>query len=92
MLEYLKDYHLEPNLGIRGQLSKVMEEFEEVKEAFGENRNNSHRAQEILDLILSSVNLLRKMERDDLILISEEVEMHKNKLNFYLEEGKYDNK
>ncbi|MGL4998557.1 MAG: hypothetical protein ACRC5T_06260 [Cetobacterium sp.] len=89
MLEYLDEFHLEKELGVSEQFQKVLEEYVELEESFYTNCNNSHRAQEALDLILSTLNLLKKMERDDLITISEEVEMHKDKLNFYLESGKY---
>lgn len=89
VLNYLNDYYLEPNQSINEKFNKVKEEFYEAKDCFENNYNNSDTAQEILDLILTSVNLLKKMEREDLITISEEVEIHKDKLEYYLGSGKY---
>ncbi|MGL5904792.1 MAG: hypothetical protein ACRCZO_19060 [Cetobacterium sp.] len=89
ILNHLNDYYLEPNQSINEKFNKVKEEFYEVKDCFENNYNNSDTAQEMLDLILTSVNLLKKMEREDLITISEEVEIHKDKLEYYLKSGKY---
>ncbi|MGL5716763.1 MAG: hypothetical protein ACRCX2_27355 [Paraclostridium sp.] len=88
-MQHLDEFYLEPNQSINEKFNKVKEEFCEVKDCFENNYNNSDTAQELLDLILSSINLLKKMEREDLIAISEELKLHKEKLEYYLKSGKY---
>ncbi|MGL5715487.1 MAG: hypothetical protein ACRCX2_20880 [Paraclostridium sp.] len=85
----MNDYYLEPDQSIIEKLLKVYEEFEEVVDSFKVENNNSDKAQEILDLILSSLNLLKKMEREELIDVQTELFKHQLKLNRYLENGKY---
>lgn len=89
MLKYMVDYYLEPNQTVKQKLLKVYEEFLETLEAFQEGKDNSDRAQEILDLILSSINLLKKMENEELIDIGDEISKHLVKLDEYLKIGKY---
>lgn len=87
--EYMDEYYLEPEQTVKKKFLKVYEEFNETLEAFQEGNNNSHRAEEILDLILSSVNLLKKMQEEELIDVGTETFKHSVKLNGYLESGKY---
>ncbi|MGL5426391.1 MAG: hypothetical protein ACRDAS_00550 [Cetobacterium sp.] len=89
MFKYMDEYYLEPNQSVKQKFLKVYEEFDETLEIFQEGNCNSDRAQEVLDLILSSVNLLRKMQHEDLIDIGTETFKHSLKLNKYLETGKY---
>lgn len=90
MFKYMEDYYLEPQQSIPDKMVKVKEEFREVKESYEDNNcDNSHLAQEALDLILSTTNLLRKMQDEGLIDIGTETFKHSVKLNQYLETGKY---
>ncbi|MGL4976650.1 MAG: hypothetical protein ACRC5G_01380 [Cetobacterium sp.] len=57
-LEYMDEYYLEPNQTIKEKFLKVYEEFNETLESFRQGNNNSHKAEEVLDLILSSINLV----------------------------------
>lgn len=88
-LEYMDEYYLEPNQTIKEKFLKVYEEFNETLESFRQGNNNSHKAEEVLDLILSSINLLKKMQEEELIDIPTELFRHQIKLNSYLESGKY---
>lgn len=89
--EYMDEYYLEPNQGLVGKVEKIHEEYGEVKEAL-ENlgaETTSELAQEVLDLILVSVNFLKKLEAEEMIDIPTELFKHQVKLNGYLETGKY---
>lgn len=89
MLKYMDDYYLEPNQSYSGKFMKVVEEYGELKESVENCGTHSATAQEILDLILSSINLLKKMNDEELIDIGTETFKHSVKLNQYLETGKY---
>lgn len=87
--EYMAEYYLEPQQSIVGKKEKIDEEYNEVKAAFESNNNTSELAQEVLDLILVSVNFLKKLEAEEMIDIPSELFKHQVKLNQYLETGKY---
>lgn len=88
--EYMSEYYLEPNQTLGAKFQKVEEEFLEVKEEFLDLVDNkSDLAQELLDLILSSKNMLKKLEDSGYIDIGTETFKHSLKLNKYLESGKY---
>ena len=90
MFKYMEDYYLETQQSIPDKMVKVKEEFREVKESYEDDDcDNSHLAQELLDLILVSKNMLRKMQDEGLIDIGTETFKHSVKLNQYLETGKY---
>lgn len=90
MFKYMDNYYLESNQSIVEKFFKVKEEYEEVFEEFAMNNNSkSDLAQELLDLILASKNMLRKMQDEELINIGTETFNHRVKLNTYLETGKY---
>ena len=90
MLEYMEYYYLEPGQSYSGKFMKVVEEFEELKESVETCQTHSATAQEALDLILTTMNLLKKMEDEELIDIGTETFKHSIKLNKYLETGKYE--
>lgn len=86
--EYMSEYYLEPNQDVLDKFLKVREEFLEVSdEVYKETK--SELAQEILDLILASKNLLKKLEQEGKVDIGTETFKHSLKLNKYLESGKY---
>ncbi|MGL5854197.1 MAG: hypothetical protein ACRCYA_03060 [Cetobacterium sp.] len=87
--EYMDEYYLEPEQSILGKIEKIHEEYGEVKESIEEKKSNSHTAQEVLDLILVSVNFLKKLEAEEMIDIPTELFKHQVKLNRYLDTGKY---
>lgn len=89
--EYMDEYYLEPNQGLAAKIEKIHEEYGEVKEALenGGAETTSELAQEVLDLILVSVNFLKKLEAEEMIDIPSELFKHQVKLNGYLETGKY---
>ncbi|MGL5189817.1 MAG: hypothetical protein ACRC7S_09240 [Cetobacterium sp.] len=88
--EYMSEYYLEPTQTLGAKFQKVEEEFLEVRDEFLKLDNNySELAQEILDLILASKNLLKKLENNNHIDIGTEVFKHSLKLNKYLDSGKY---
>lgn len=88
--DYMSEYYLEPNQSLGQKFQKVEEEFLEVKEEFLELIDNkSDLAQELLDLILSSKNMLKKLEDSGYIDIGTETFRHSLKLNKYLEDKKY---
>ncbi|MGL5712753.1 MAG: MazG nucleotide pyrophosphohydrolase domain-containing protein [Paraclostridium sp.] len=86
--EYMSEYYLEPNQDVLDKFLKVREEFLEVSEEIYKE-TKSELAQEILDLILASKNLLKKLEREGKVDIGTETFKHSLKLNKYLESGKY---
>ena len=75
-------------------MEKVTEEFKEVDKSHFEiltgKGTASELAQELLDLIHSSVNMLKKMDKDELITCETEIFKHSIKLIHYLESGKYE--
>lgn len=89
--EYMDEYYLEPDQGLVGKMEKIDEEYKEVKKALesGGAETTSDLAQEILDLILVSLNFLKKLESEEMIDIPTELFKHQVKLNGYLETGKY---
>lgn len=93
MFKYMEDYYLEPKQSYSNKYKKVVEEFNELKESVESYGPGASTAQEItqeaLDLILSTTNLLRKMQDEGLIDIGTETFKHSVKLNQYLETGKY---
>lgn len=86
--EYMSEYYLEPNQDVLDKFLKVREEFLEVSEEIYKE-TKSELAQEILDLILASKNLLKKLEQEGKVDIGTETFKHSLKLNKYLESGKY---
>ena len=87
--EYMDEYYLEPQQSIVGKKEKIDEEYNEVVMSFESNNNTSDLAQEVLDLILVSINFLKKLENEEMIDIPSELFKHQIKLNCYLETGKY---
>lgn len=87
--EYLENYYLEPGESYSTKFLKIVEEYGELKESVEEGKTHSHTAQEVLDLMLTCVNFLKRMEKDEFITIGTEVYKHSVKLNKYLETGKY---
>ena len=89
--EYMDEYYLEPDQGLVAKIEKIHEEYGEVKEALenGGAETTSELAQEVLDLILVSVNFLKKLEAEEMIDIPSELFKHQVKLNGYLETKKY---
>ncbi|MGL5243872.1 MAG: hypothetical protein ACRC7R_01670 [Sarcina sp.] len=86
--DYMSEYYLEPNQDVLDKFLKVREEFLEVSEEIYKE-TKSELAQEILDLILASKNLLKKLEQEGKVDIGTETFKHSLKLNKYLESGKY---
>ncbi|MGL5778834.1 hypothetical protein [Cetobacterium sp.] len=92
-LEYLNDFYFEPQQILLEKMDKVTEEFKEVDKSYfnmliGKN-TASELAQELLDLIHSSINMLKKMDSEELITYDTEIFKHSIKLIQYLENGKY---
>ncbi|MGL5713615.1 MAG: hypothetical protein ACRCX2_11400 [Paraclostridium sp.] len=89
LYDYMSEYYLEPNQDVLDKFLKVREEFLEVSEEIYKE-TKSELAQEILDLILASKNLLKKLEQEGKVDIGTETFKHSLKLNKYLESGKYE--
>lgn len=93
-LEYINDFYFEPNQSLLEKMDKVTEEFKEVDKSHFEMLTGkgtaSELAQELLDLIHSSINMLKKMDKEELITYDTEMFKHSIKLIQYLESGKYE--
>lgn len=92
-LEYINDFYFEPNQSLLEKMDKVIEEFKEVDKSHFEMLTGkgtaSELAQELLDLIHSSINMLKKMDQEELITYDTEIFKHSIKLIQYLENKKY---
>lgn len=89
MFKYMEDYYLEPQQSTVEKMDKIDEEYLELRKAYFTKESFSEIGQETLDLILSSINFLKKLEEEELIDIPTELFKHQLKLNRYLETGKY---
>ncbi|MGL6023788.1 MAG: hypothetical protein ACRC0F_04155 [Cetobacterium sp.] len=89
MYRYMELFHFEHEASLQHQFNKIKEEYLEVHKSFFNNESNHELAQELLDLILATKNLLLKMERDDLINLSYETDVHLEKVNYYVKSNKY---
>lgn len=89
MFKYMKNYFFESQESVQDKLNKIDEEYLELRKAWVTKETSSETAQEVLDLILTCKNFLKKLEAEDLIDIPSELFKHQNKLNRYLETGKY---
>lgn len=92
-LEYMDGFFFEPAQSIKEKIEKISEEFKEVLEAYQNSVSgidtSSDLAQEALDLILVSVNLLKKLEKEERISLGTEFFKHSLKLGRYESEKKY---
>ncbi|MGL5745421.1 MAG: MazG nucleotide pyrophosphohydrolase domain-containing protein [Cetobacterium sp.] len=86
---YFNNFYLEPNQSLIKKENKFLEEVEEAATCILENSNKSELAQELLDVMLTAFNLLKKLEKEDYIDLKTELKDHKNKLDGYVEQGKY---
>lgn len=91
--EYMNDFYFEPDQSLLEKMNKVSEEFKEVDKSHFEMLTGkgtaSELAQELLDLIHSSINMLKKMDKEELITYDTEIFKHSIKLIQYLENKKY---
>lgn len=92
-LEYLNDFYFEPTQTVCEKVGKLEEESKEVIEAHEKSlkgkKSNSDVAQEVLDTIHAGINLLKKMNEEELVTIETEIFKHSVKLGEYLDSGKY---
>lgn len=90
---YMDKLYINPRESLQTKLCKMDEEATEAIEAYIDYKNgvktSSEVADEVLDTILTCINMLKKMQDEELIDLNEVTNNHKKKLNDYIKTKKY---